>query len=51
MSWGKKNQAHWYAAFIIIEQSLLALSVQNTVSCPVHKQNCQNQWFPEITVA
>jgi len=50
MSWGK-NKAHWYAAFIIIKQSLVALSVQNTVNCPVHKQNCQDQWLPEITVA
>jgi len=48
---GVKIQAHWYADFIIIKQSLLALSVQNTVNCPVHKQNCQDQWFPEITVA
>jgi len=28
MSWGKKNQAHWYVAFVIIKQSLLALSIQ-----------------------
>jgi len=42
MSWSK-NQAHWYAAFIIIKQSLLALSVQSTVNCPVHKQNCQDR--------
>ena len=49
---GVKVQAHLYANFIIIKQSLLlALSVQNTGNRPVHKQNCQDQWFPEITVA
>ena len=44
---GVKNQAHWYAAFIIIKQSLLVLSVQNTVAVRHTSRIARISGFPK----